>query len=135
MTSIVIVDAEAGSRAELERLLIKLDPSLRLFVFGLPEYAADWVKSARPALILVVSPDLDRASIALLRMVRARPECRDIPLLIAARCHDGGAFRLALELGGTDFLDYTVDRNPYKQGKYTPGTHIGTLWERTDGWI
>jgi hypothetical protein len=24
----------------------------------------------------------------------------------------------------TDFLDYTVDRNPYKQGKHTPGTHI-----------
>jgi len=25
---------------------------------------------------------------------------------------------------GTDFLDYTVDRNPYKQGKFLPGTHI-----------
>ena len=24
----------------------------------------------------------------------------------------------------TDFLEYTVDRNPYKQGKYLPGTHI-----------
>ena len=24
----------------------------------------------------------------------------------------------------TDFLDYTVDRNPYKQGKFPPGTHI-----------
>lgn len=24
----------------------------------------------------------------------------------------------------TDFLDYVVDRNPYKHGKYTPGTHI-----------
>lgn len=24
----------------------------------------------------------------------------------------------------TDFLDYTVDRNPYKQWKFTPGTHI-----------
>ena len=23
-----------------------------------------------------------------------------------------------------DFVDYTVDRNPYKQGKFTPGTHI-----------
>ncbi len=23
-----------------------------------------------------------------------------------------------------DFIDYTVDRNPYKHGKYTPGTHI-----------
>lgn len=25
---------------------------------------------------------------------------------------------------GTDFLDYTVDRNPYKQGKFTPGSRI-----------
>ena len=25
---------------------------------------------------------------------------------------------------GTDFLDFTVDRNPYKQGKFLPGTHI-----------
>jgi hypothetical protein len=24
----------------------------------------------------------------------------------------------------TDFLDYAVDRNPYDQGKYLPGTHI-----------
>lgn len=24
----------------------------------------------------------------------------------------------------TDFLDYTVDRNPYKQGQFLPGTHI-----------
>jgi SAM-dependent methyltransferase len=25
---------------------------------------------------------------------------------------------------GTDFLDYTVDRSPHKQGNYPPGTHI-----------
>src|SRR5205823_10488 len=24
----------------------------------------------------------------------------------------------------TDFLDYVVDRNPYKQGRFLPGTHI-----------
>jgi hypothetical protein len=24
----------------------------------------------------------------------------------------------------SDFLDFTVDRNPYKQGKYLPGTHV-----------
>jgi SAM-dependent methyltransferase len=24
----------------------------------------------------------------------------------------------------TDFIDFTVDRNPYKQGRYLPGTHI-----------
>jgi SAM-dependent methyltransferase len=28
---------------------------------------------------------------------------------------------------GTDFLDYTVDRNPYKQGMYLPGTHVPIL--------
>ena len=27
----------------------------------------------------------------------------------------------------TDFLDYTVDRNPYKQGTYTPGARIPVL--------
>ncbi len=25
---------------------------------------------------------------------------------------------------GTDFIDYLVDRNPYKHGRYTPGMHI-----------
>ena len=28
---------------------------------------------------------------------------------------------------GTDFIDFTVDRNPYKQGTYTPGMHIPVL--------
>ena len=28
---------------------------------------------------------------------------------------------------GTDFLDYTVDRSPHKQGTFTPGTHIPIL--------
>ena len=27
----------------------------------------------------------------------------------------------------TDFLDYTVDRSPYKQGQFLPGTHIPIL--------
>jgi hypothetical protein len=25
---------------------------------------------------------------------------------------------------GRDFLDFTVDRNPYKQGRFLPGTHV-----------
>jgi SAM-dependent methyltransferase len=28
---------------------------------------------------------------------------------------------------GTDFIDYTVDRNPYKQGKFLPGSRIPIL--------
>lgn len=28
---------------------------------------------------------------------------------------------------GTDFLDFVVDRNPYKVGRYTPGTHIPVM--------
>jgi hypothetical protein len=30
-----------------------------------------------------------------------------------------------------DFLDYTVDRSPYKQGKYLPGTNIPILPPQT----
>ena len=25
---------------------------------------------------------------------------------------------------GPDFMDFTVDRNPYKHGRFTPGMHI-----------
>ena len=28
---------------------------------------------------------------------------------------------------GTDFLDFTVDRNPYKHGRVTPGMHVPIL--------
>ena len=28
---------------------------------------------------------------------------------------------------GTDFIDYTVDRSPYKQGLFLPGIHIPIL--------
>ncbi|ODT17238.1 MAG: SAM-dependent methyltransferase [Kaistia sp. SCN 65-12] len=28
---------------------------------------------------------------------------------------------------GTDFLDFTVDRNPHKHGRYTPGMHVPIL--------
>ena len=28
---------------------------------------------------------------------------------------------------GTDFIDYTVDRSPHKQGQFLPGTHIPIL--------
>ncbi len=28
---------------------------------------------------------------------------------------------------GTDFIDFTVDRNPYKHGRFTPGMHIPIL--------
>jgi SAM-dependent methyltransferase len=28
---------------------------------------------------------------------------------------------------GTDFIDFTVDRNPHKHGRFTPGTHIPIL--------
>ncbi len=31
----------------------------------------------------------------------------------------------------TDFLDYTVDRNPYKQGKFLPGTNIPIVGPET----
>jgi len=33
----------------------------------------------------------------------------------------------------TDLLEYTVDRNPYKQGRYLPGTHVPILGPETVG--
>src|SRR5262249_46566401 len=40
----------------------------------------------------------------------------------------------------TDFVDYTVDRNPYKHGKFLPGTHIpihtpDKIWETKPDYV
>ena len=73
---------------------------------------------------------------ATLRAVRRRSgdEARALELLIGLR-REGkhvvgygapGKGNTLLNYCGirTDLLEFTVDRNPYKQGKYTPGTHI-----------
>ncbi|MEO8439949.1 MAG: class I SAM-dependent methyltransferase, partial [Spartobacteria bacterium] len=52
-------------------------------------------------------------------------EARDAGRSIAGYGAPGKANTLLNYCGiRTDLLDYTVDRNPYKQGKFTPGTRI-----------
>jgi two-component system response regulator RpfG len=111
MTSIVIVDADAGGRAELEQLLIDSDPGMHVFGFAAAGAALEWITSVRSDLILVVSPDLDQAGIAFLRSIRGQSACTDVPLLIAARSQNAAACQVALELGGADFLNYPIDRH------------------------
>jgi C-methyltransferase C-terminal domain/Putative zinc binding domain/Methyltransferase domain len=54
-------------------------------------------------------------------LIRTRRECKQIVGYGAP-----GKGNTLLNYCGirTDFLDYTVDRNPYKQGKFLPGSHI-----------
>jgi C-methyltransferase C-terminal domain len=65
--------------------------------------------------------------ITLVRRSKKQPAAR------ARRCITAGATARCVEHAicprnycgiRTDFLDYTVDRNPYKHGKFTPGTRI-----------
>ena len=52
-------------------------------------------------------------------------ECKDKGARICGYGAPGKGNTLLNYCGiGTDFLDFTVDRNPYKHGRYTPGMHI-----------
>ena len=42
-------------------------------------------------------------------------------------CKEKGARLCGYGAPGKDFVDFTVDRNPYKHGRYTPGMHIPIL--------
>lgn len=66
---------------------------------------------------------------------RARRAKRDLLLFLISANNDGksicgygapgkGNTLLNYCAIGTDFLDFTVDRNPYKHGRFTPGMHI-----------
>jgi C-methyltransferase C-terminal domain/Putative zinc binding domain/Methyltransferase domain len=55
-------------------------------------------------------------------------ECKDRAAKICGYGAPGKGNTLLNYCGiGTDFLDFTVDRNPYKHGRYTPGMHIPIL--------
>lgn len=57
-------------------------------------------------------------------LIRAKREGKSIACYGAA-----GKTNTLLNYCGirTDFIDYAVDRNPYKQGKFLPGTHVPIL--------
>jgi hypothetical protein len=52
-------------------------------------------------------------------------ECKEKGAKIAGYGAPGKGNTLLNYCGiGTDFIEFTVDRNPYKHGRYTPGMHI-----------
>jgi hypothetical protein len=59
------------------------------------------------------------------RLLQFLIECRDQGKTVVGYGAPGKGNTLLNYCGiRTDFLDYTVDRNPYKHGRFTPGTHI-----------
>jgi hypothetical protein len=58
---------------------------------------------------------------SLLMLIKAKNQCKAIVGYGAPG--KGNTFLNYCGIG-PDFLDYVVDRNPHKQGKYLPGTHI-----------
>ena len=79
-------------------------------------------------------PGLDRSTYAGFAEQVKETKRKLLELLIAAKRDGQDRRRLrrarqgqhALNYCGIrqDFIDFTVDRNPYKQGKFLPGTHI-----------
>jgi SAM-dependent methyltransferase len=52
-------------------------------------------------------------------------QCKDAGVKVCGYGAPGKGNTLLNYCGiGTDFLDFTVDRNPYKHGRFTPGMHI-----------
>jgi hypothetical protein len=74
---------------------------------------------------LLFGPDVQRAKRRLLAfLIQAKEEGRQVVGYGAP-----GKGNTLLNYCGirTDLLDYTVDRNPYKQGRFLPGVHIPIL--------
>jgi hypothetical protein len=59
------------------------------------------------------------------RLLSSLIECKEKGAKIAGYGAPGKGNTLLNYCGiGTDFVEFTVDRNPYKHGRYTPGMHI-----------
>ena len=109
--------------------------SLRIYA----RHAEDTSRPTTPRLIALRKQELlagvdDLATYALFSEQVKETKCRLLDFLITAR--RSGKRLAAYGAPGkgntllnycairTDFIDYTVDRNPHKHGKFLPGTHI-----------
>ena len=88
----------------------------------------DWVLDAArelgaEPLVVVVSPASERRVRAGVEVAVQERAARDRRRLGYGAPGKGNTL-LNYAAIGTDFLDFTVDRNPYKHGRHTPGMHI-----------
>ncbi len=107
---VLIVDDESTGRTILTKIIQQVEDDISVDAFDNPLEALSWLDSNHPDLIITDYRMPDINGIDLIRKIREKPSCLDIPIMMITVVSEKSVRYDALEAGATAFLIRPIDQ-------------------------
>ncbi len=107
---VLIVDDESTGRTILAKIIQQAEEDVIVEAFDNPLPALEWLDKNHPDLIITDYRMPDLNGVELIRKIRARPACQDIPIMMITVVSEKSVRYDALEAGATAFLTRPIDQ-------------------------
>ncbi len=107
---VLIVDDESTGRTILSKIIQQTEDDVSVDSFENPIEALKWLDSNHPDLIITDYRMPDINGVDLIRQIREKPACLDIPIMMITVVSEKSVRYEALEAGATAFLTRPIDQ-------------------------
>ena len=107
---VLIVDDESTGRTILSKIIQQVEDDISVEAFDNPLEALSWLNNNHPDLIITDYRMPDINGVDLIRKVREKPTCQDIPIMMITVVSEKSVRYDALEAGATAFLTRPIDQ-------------------------
>lgn len=107
---VLIVDDESTGRTILAKIIQQAEEDVSVDSFDNPLQALSWLDTNHPDLIITDYRMPDINGVELIRQIRQKPACHDIPIMMITVVSEKSVRYDALEAGATAFLTRPIDQ-------------------------
>ncbi len=107
---VLIVDDESTGRTILAKIIQQAEDDVSVESFESPLEALQWLDKNHPDLIITDYRMPDINGVELIKQIRAKPACQDIPIMMITVVSEKSVRYDALEAGATAFLTRPIDQ-------------------------
>lgn len=107
---VLIVDDESTGRTILAKIIQQAEEDVSVESFDNPLQALSWLDTNHPDLIITDYRMPDINGVELIRQIREKPTCHDIPIMMITVVSEKSVRYDALEAGATAFLTRPIDQ-------------------------
>ncbi|MFV2031790.1 MAG: response regulator, partial [Gammaproteobacteria bacterium] len=107
---VLIVDDESTGRTILAKIIQQIEDDISVDAFDNPLEALSWLDSNHPDLIVTDYRMPDINGVDLIRKIREKSSCQDIPIMMITVVSEKSVRYDALEAGATAFLTRPIDQ-------------------------
>ena len=107
---VLIVDDESTGRTILAKIIQQAEDDIQVESCDNPLHALQWLDNNHPDLIITDYRMPEINGVELIKLIRGRPSCQDIPIMMITVVSEKSVRYDALEAGATAFLTRPIDQ-------------------------